>query len=219
MPKDSKSFYMVACHLLKNVHRYYKEEEIIPEIKMETIQKTIKKDPELDIKEEKDVKKMKKCPGDLHHAELRADPCKGVNKQLHEIRTLKKQNRIREQQKLVVTMKSMYGSYRDIAKTSGIALKTVHRWCSIPKDRKHKGTIRADMKREEFTNFLMQNTITYSHLCKRYAGKKFLMHTWQEIHKRYIEQPEFHKHGIMSQTSMRTYKPKCVLLSGQIPVN
>ena len=36
---------------------------------------------------------------------------------------------------------------------------------------------------------------------------------------RYIQQEEFHKHGTVSKTTMRTYKPKSILLSGQMPVN
>ena len=62
------------------------------------------------------------------------------------------------------------GSYRDITKSTGIPLKTVHQWCSEPKEQQHKGTSRALLK-EEFTNFLMQDTVTYAHPCKRYAGK------------------------------------------------
>ena len=65
----------------------------------------------------------------------------------------------------------------------------------------------------------MQDTISFSHPCKKYAGKKFLLHTWQEIYKRYAEQTEFHKHGLISKTAMRVYKPKYILLSGKTPIN
>ena len=65
----------------------------------------------------------------------------------------------------------------------------------------------------------MQNTISYSHPCRKYAGKKFLMHTWNEIYKCYQQQPEFHTHGLISKTSMQIYKPKSILLSGQTPAN
>ena len=132
---------------------------------------------------------------------------------------MKKQNRIKEQQDLVCRLKINYGSYRSISKTAGIPLKTVHDWCSEPKERKHLGTVCAALKKQEFTNFLMQDTITYSHPCKRYTNKKFLIHTWEELHKRYLQQPEFHTHGVVSKTSMRSYWPKNVLLSGKTPVN
>ena len=102
---------------------------------------------------------------------------------------------------------------------SGIPLKTVHEWCAVPKERQHKATIRANMKRDEFINFLMQDTIMYSHPCKKYAGKKFILHTWDEIYKRYLTQPEYHKHRIISKTSMHVYKPNYVLLSGKMPLN
>ena len=65
----------------------------------------------------------------------------------------------------------------------------------------------------------MQDTITYSHPSKIYAGKKFLIHTWNEVHRRYVEQSEFHRYGVIAQSTMRTYKPKNILLSGQTPVN
>ena len=65
----------------------------------------------------------------------------------------------------------------------------------------------------------MQDTITYNHPSKKYAGKKFLMHTWNDIYKKYQEETEYHKHGIISKTTMRTYKLKYVLLSGQTPAN
>ena len=65
----------------------------------------------------------------------------------------------------------------------------------------------------------MQDTISYSHPSRKYAGKKFLMHTWNEIYQRYDQQPEFHKYGVISKTTMRIYKPKHILLSGQTPAN
>ena len=106
-----------------------------------------------------------------------------------------------------------------MSKVSGLPLKTVHAWCSTPKNREHKGTSCASLKKEEFINFLMQDTMSYSHPSKKYAGKKFLMHTWNEIYSMYQNQPEFHKHGLISKTAMRTYKPKYILLSGSTPPN
>ena len=68
-------------------------------------------------------------------------------------------------------------------------------------------------------NFLMQHTVTYSHPCKKYSGKCFLLYTWEELYKRYLNQPEFHKHGIMSKTALCMYKPKYILLLGKTPMN
>ena len=120
---------------------------------------------------------------------------------------------------MVSKLKQDIGVYREISSVSGVSLKTVHHWCVAPKNRKHKGTARADLRREEFTNFLMQDTITFSHPCKKYAGKKFLMHTWDQVHKCYVQQIEFHQQGMISKTTMRSYKPKSILLSNQTPVN
>ena len=45
------------------------------------------------------------------------------------------------------------------------------------------------------------------------------MHTWNEVQRWYVAQPEHHKHGMISKMTMRSYKPKSILLSGQTPVN
>ena len=100
--------------------------------------------------------------------------CMEVNKALRQIRTLKRQNHIREQESSVKKLKEKIGSYRDIAKLSGIALKTVHDWCSAPKNREHKLISRSNLRKEEFVNFMMQDTITFSSSCKRYSGKRFM---------------------------------------------
>ena len=65
----------------------------------------------------------------------------------------------------------------------------------------------------------MQDTVTYAHPCKRYAGKRFLLTTWEEIYKTYLQEPQFHQHGVLSKTTMRVYKPKYILLSGCTPLN
>ena len=194
MPKDYRTYSLVAAHLVKNAHRYYPAEET-----------TLFEDS---IKCETDKKQMEE-----------EDNCKVVNKCLREIRTLKRQNRIREQQNMVKELKERHGSYRCISRAAGIPLKTVHEWCSEPKNRQHKATSRAKLKKDEFINFLMQDTITYSDSCKRYSGKRFMLHTWEEVYKRYMKQPEFHKNGILSKTSMRMYKPKYILLSGSTPLS
>ena len=200
MPKDQRTYSLVAAHLVKNAYRYYKDEE-----KME----------------------IKKTESEVEYNE---DPCVQVNRKLTAIRTLKRHNRIREQQKLVLELKEYIpkivpkgkkevGSYRDIATVSGVPLKTVYSWCSPPKEREHKGTSRAKLKKEEFLNFLMQDTITFSDPSKRYCGKRFMLHTWNEVYQRYLQQPEFHQNGILSRTTMRMYKPKFILLTGSTPLS
>ena len=210
MPKDFPTFCKVAEHLIKNAYRYNKSDDDFQEHLV-------------DVKEEE---KLEVKPTSLRHDKgkqtsdaVTVGLCKDVNKQLREIRTLKRHNRIREQQEMVSKLKKEIETYRDISQTAGIALKTIHDWCSVPKERKHKATTMSELKRQEFSNFLMQDTITYCHAGKKYAGKQFLIHTWEEVHRRYLEQPEYHKHGTIGKSTMRSYKPKSVMLCGQTPVN
>ena len=204
MPKDYRSFCLVAAHLVKNAHRYFQHDYVDEE--------SLKEEKSSQLK--KEVSFCKNEP-----VENKEDECKEINKRLREIRTLKRQNRIREQQMLVNKLKDVKGSYRRLAKLSGIALKTVHEWCAEPKAREHKGTARSKLKQQDFINFLMQDTITYSHPCKKFAGKRFLMGTWEETYNKYVQQTGYHTHGVLSRTRMRCAKPKYVLLSGKIPLN
>ena len=79
MPKDYRSFCMVAAHLVKNAHHYYDSNaEEVKQVKVE--------DKEADLKSlEEDIKKF----------EMAIDPedkCKLVNQKLRCIRNLKRQN-------------------------------------------------------------------------------------------------------------------------------
>ena len=65
----------------------------------------------------------------------------------------------------------------------------------------------------------MQDTISYSNPAKRYAGKHFLLHSLDEVYNRYILQPEYHKNGMISKSTMCAYKPKYVILAGNTPLN
>ena len=203
MPKDFNTFMKVATHLLKNAHRYHASDDV----------KVLKMDESFKGEIDNGVE----CKNDVSRdTEIM---CKEVNKKLREIKALKSQNRIREQQGMVSKLKEEYGSYRDISRVAGVALKMVHGWCSEPKERIYQSTACADLRKEELTNFLMQDTVTFSHPSKKYSDKKFLLNTWEEIYKKYRNQPEFHENGLISKTTMRVYKPKYVLLSGATPVN
>ena len=165
MQKDYQSFCLVAAHLVRNAHRYYSEANCKQTMKSE---------------ENKSEEKLQDVP--MSDAE---EICNDVHQKLCVIRSLKHQNRIKEQQDMVTKLRNIYGSYRNLKKISGHPLKTLHDWCSPPKEKIHKAKKRADLKKEEFTNFLMQDTISYSHPSTTYVGKKFLMHTWDEIFKKY----------------------------------
>ena len=116
MPKDFKSFCMVAEHLAKNAHRYW-------DINVEDANK-------IKLEAEEQVSKRKKTTENM---DIRVAECMEVNKTLCEIQCLRWQNRIREQQALVSKLFSHVGTYRELSWTSGIALKTLHEWCSPPK--------------------------------------------------------------------------------------
>ena len=66
---------------------------------------------------------------------------------------------------------------------------------------------------------MMQDTITFSSSCKRFAGKRFMLDTWNEVYKKYLQQTEFHKYGVIGKSTMRTYKLKFILLSSSTPVS
>ena len=127
MPKDYQSFCLVAAHLVKNAHRYYSEDVLA--------------DTNIDVKKESVSFELQSADISSDAKELVNDTlCRYVNQQLRTIRTLKRQNRIREQQDMVIKLKEVYGSYRSLTKIAGVPLKTIHAWCSPPKDRVHKAT-------------------------------------------------------------------------------
>ena len=70
MPKDYKSFCLVAAHLVKNAHRYYSNEDV----------------SKVDIKEDNETaEEMQPTPEP-------EDMCRAVNHKLNKIRSLKRQN-------------------------------------------------------------------------------------------------------------------------------
>ena len=117
MPKDFNSFCRVAEHLVKNAYRYYNipESDELKEEAVTPVNKIVKKSTV-------------------------ESSCQSGNKLLHTIRSLTRQIRIQEQQVLVKMLKSEVGSYRDLSRVTGTPLKTVHEWCSEPKERSHKGS-------------------------------------------------------------------------------
>ena len=47
----------------------------------------------------------------------------------------------------------------------------------------------------------------------------FFLDTWEQVYQKYLTQPEYHKHGLLSKTTMRCYRPKYILLSGSTPLS
>ena len=108
---------MVTTHLAKNAHHYW-------DIDKDTANK-------IKLEAEAEVRKKKSKTNKMDTA---AEQCIEVQRTLHEIRMLKRQNRIHEQQDLVAKVRTKFPTYRELSKASRIALKTVHEWCSLPKE-------------------------------------------------------------------------------------
>ena len=95
MPKDYKSFCLVTAHLARNAHRYYKESE--QSLPQEFISEVTAKSKNVTTQPKQENQNV---------TDGMSDKCKDINKMLREIRTLKKQNRIIEQQDMVLKPKS-----------------------------------------------------------------------------------------------------------------
>ena len=147
------------------------------------------------------------------------DKFKEANKKLCEVGDLKCKKWLVEQQKLVAELKEEYQSFRNMASLSGISLKTVHGWCSLPKPKIHKAKALSQLRKDEYERFLWQDTISFAHPGKKFAGKRFLRDTLQMIRKKYLQRSQFHTHGILSMSSMKAYHPKYILLFGQTPLD
>ena len=113
---------------------------------------------------------------------------KEVNKKMREIGDLKGKNRVKEQQQLVAQMKENYHTYRNLSRMSGISLKTVHSWCAEPVKKINKCTEIANLRKKEFEQFLIQDTISFAHPCKKYSGKRFLRDTLAVTRTKYLQQ-------------------------------
>ena len=197
-PKDDHGlFCLVAAHLLKNAHRYFC------------------------LKEPSDLQ-MRVLEGKILSETTRQkviEEFKEANRKLRVIGDLKCKNRITEQQNLVDELKGNYHTYRNLASMSGISLKTVHSWCTLPKEKKHKGTELSKLRRQEFEEFLKQDSISFCHPSKKYSGKRFLRDTFEVIRSKYLQQTEFHKYGIISMSTMKHYRPSNFLLCGHTPLD
>lgn len=152
---------------------------------------------------------------------LTVSRCKAVNKTLRVIKTLRMQRRQSEQQRLVASLRLELGSYRNIATFAGSTVKYVHTICSVPKDKVHRATQRFLNKKDEFHQFLSQDSISFALPGKRYAGKRYLNGTWERVTEKYEQQPEFHTKGKIAASTMRTkaYHLEGLQLSSRVPYN
>ena len=196
MPNDHGIFCLVLDHLLRNAHRYFHLDGP-SDFQQHILQSRFG------------------CSADGDKVEQ----LKELNKKLRVACNLKSKKRITEQQEVVRELKEEFKSFRNMSFQSGVSLKTVHSWCSLPKDRVNKSSELASLRKQEFEKFLLQDTISFAHPSKKYAGKRFLIETLEMTRKRYLEQSEYHKYGIISMSSMKSYQPSYIMLSSKTPLD
>ena len=136
LPKDHGMFCLVVSHLLKNAHRYFQIENPsqFQWHLMEPISESAKSELFQEFKE--------------------------ANRDIREIGSLKSKNRLKEHEELVGKMKRSYHSLWNISCISGISVKTVQKWCSCLKEKIHKGSNLSKLRKEEFQQFLLQDSIS-----------------------------------------------------------
>ena len=176
LPNEHGLFCLVLSHLLKNAHRYFKLDG--------------PSDFQKHVLEENSVSQEKR--------EQIVQDFINANKKVREIGLLKSKNRIKEQEKSVSDVKGECDSLRQISRMSGISVKMVHIWFSKPKAKKHKASACAQLKKDKFEQFLLQDSISFEHPSKKFAGKRFLHDTMEITRKKYLDQSEYHKNGIIS---------------------
>ena len=77
----------------------------------------------------------------------------------------------------------------------------------------------SQLRREEYIQFLSQDTISFEHPCKKHAGKRFLRDTLEVTRKKYLQQSEFHTNGVISYSCMKDYIPNNIFLVGRTPLD
>ena len=144
---------------------------------------------------------------------------KKANQKVNEVRVLKSRNRIDEQTERVAELKQSYHKYRQMARMSGLSLKTVHNWCSKPKEKIHKSVQLSQLRRKEFESFLLQDAISFEHPSKKFRNKRFLCDTLDMTRKKYLQQSSYHKYGVISMSTMKKYRPPYIMLCNKIPLD
>ena len=197
-PKQHSMFVLVAAHLLKNSHLYF----------------NMQRPSELQCKilESKSIS--------VETKEKMFGEFKEANRKIRNVRTLKYQNRIEEQKAEIESLRKEYGTLKNIADVSGIPVKTVYKWCTEGKgnNKVKKRVELSKLRRQEYESFLLQDTISFPHPCKKYSGKRYLKYTIEETRKIYLSQPEYHKYGILSKTRMTDFRPLYIKLARNTPL-
>ena len=188
-------FTLVVEHLLKNVHRYFHTE------KPTAFQKQV-------------IAKQYLSPELLA---IVIDEHKEANKKVREACEMKSKGRVHEHEQVVEQIKGKFGTFCNLSTMSGVPLKTVHAWCSTAKEKTHKASEFAKIRRAEFERFLCQDSISFEHPSKRYANKRYLRFTWEVIREKYLAQKEYHTNGILAVSTMKFYRPDYIKLCEDTP--
>ena len=146
-------FCLVVGHLLRNAHRYF-EMEGPSELQRHTSQGQNNHD----ISRDQMISEMKEA-----------------NKKLCVINNLKGRNRIEEQQKMVGALREDYHSLQNMSHLSGILVKSIQKWCAVPKKEVNKSTQPSELCKKEFERFLIQDTISFAHPSKNLWESSFFM--------------------------------------------
>ena len=192
---DHGIFCLTLQHLARNAHKYF------------------------DINEPTEIQNYVMNTGIRASKKELLSEFKEVNQKVRAAGEMRAKNRKKEHSTIVQDLKMSYSSLREMSIVSGISKKTLQIWCSAPEKKMHKATELMMRRKEEYERFLLQDTISFEHPCKKYAGKRFLRYTMDIIREKYKQQTEFHKYGMVSVSCMKEYRPKYMMLFGDIPLD
>lgn len=131
-----------------------------------------------------------------------------AHKKYNMVKHLRKQRRYAEQQALAAQMRLDYGSYSDIGKLIAVAPKTIHFWFSKPKTKVHKVKRLAGDRKKEVGAWWKQDTVSTPLGSFKHGQKRFSNDSAQKLYNIYEKDTSFHKHGKVSLTTLRRYRPK-----------
>ena len=155
LPNDYTMFVLVTLHLFKNAHRYFGL--------------TSPTDMQMNLIEELSTSTFSR--------EEAVAEFKDASLKIRNISTLKNQNRVSEQLDKVKELKKEYGSLRNISDLTGVSLKTVHKWCTAPVTTLKKRVELSKLRRRDNEDFLLQDSISFAHPCKKYNGNRYFRNT------------------------------------------
>ena len=142
-----------------------------------------------------------------------------LSQDLRQVSRFRNNNRQKDANVISAEIREKFGSYRNIARISKATVKYVHSKLNPPKKKpEHKATVEKNLRKEEVIAFLNQDCITFTLPGKKHANKRFMRDTWENTYAKYLLQTIFHKHGKVSISTMREYKPKNIILSGKAPL-